>query len=1762
MKKIKSILLKALSLLLCVLAMPELFQIPIYATESLESTSTTSDEVEMNSIVSTGDFIYYADDSTFTISNTCVDISDEYGDETAYISEVEKSIYEELANENETILYTDSEDPYPGDDMVFLTQKWLNQEYGDVEGFGSVPENGKTGWDTVYGLLRALQHELGITNLANSFGPTTSSLYSQNLLQRNDGVTNNKYAILQGALWCKGYNPGHVIHDNNGIISFEAVFDEKVESAIKQLKEDAGLLNPDGIVTLNVMKALMSMDSFKLLSSYGGTPEVREMQQKLNRKYESYTGLTPCDGVYGRNTNKALVFALQAEEGMPTSVANGSFGPTTQLCCPTIPYVKSSTAAKCYPGATNSSFYSHSQINSITELLQFALLVNGFGDGVIDGIFDSNTQQDIREFQKKYAIPVTGVADRTTWMSLFVSRGDTARTAIACDCATILTEAKARTLYDNGYRYVGRYLTGTYNGGISKAITRDEAQIIFNAGLRFFPIYQTSNNYEGYFTPEKGLSDARAAINAAQSLGVPKGTIIYFAVDFDAMDYQITASVLPYFQKVAEEMSTSSYKVGVYGPRNVCSRVSNEGYACSSFVGDMSTGFSGNLGFTIPDNWAFDQFATISLGQSGHDEYIEIDKNGFSGRDHGVSALDEINPVVPDDIEIVTGSSDTETVHGPTVNILGQEIPLFSFDVGFNIDTDKGDFEMMYNQDDNTISIVLGMDVYNQSTEVSGTTQKVGKFNQAYTEVKTTLSYLGKNEKEFTNRFKNLKKNLIKSGGKIGFDCDTYFMGYITINCATGLIEESGAAFVGEFDYSVSYPIYSCIYAKFGIGGTLQTSLIFNMEEVGEINTEGLIEFSVSPSFSVGVDVLVASAYAGVEGELGCSLELPFQTLEDSFEAELSASFFFEYSALLWGEKYEWEFLSHKLYPVEENTTSITSLSIDKNNLKFIEPIDDNISAYSTYSNSNAIKENIQKYCNPKIISTGDSIFMVYIDDATNRTAENRTILMYSVYDKSTRRWSSPLPVLDDDTMDFEPAIYSDGIGGVHIVWQNANCAFDSNVTFEEMSTNMDLYYTHWTGTTFEDTFSITSNNSNYEMAHRLVASGDDISIIWEENSLNDPFALSGTNSINRRQFTNGSWQNYEVIVSGLSVITSIDTAYVSNNNIIAYSAKTETNGSNINDLEIFLYDGTQTIRVTSNELPDYSISIIDNEIYWISGESIVSISLVDESSVITVVESLGDNVSKFKIISNVNGNKAIIWLQETETSTIFWGVNYNISNHSFGNPEQFVSEDGIILTWDICMLPNGMIETVYSSAEKLSTQIDGKPYGRIDLVSRRIKRYCDVYVEPSASYYSMTADNEKFISVDVTNVSSIPVKRFNVTIYDENHELVDTKLVDKKLDVGESTKLDIPFTLDSITSLAEYTVEIAPVGVLLGDIDDDGTIDAVDVLLFRKYLAGTITEIEVEVADINFDGMINDSDISLLREMMVDNNAVVDDNCFEYNKAATFTVGHADLFVESVEELRTPTARRSVITVKNNGDSNTGVSTIKITKDIIGGEVLLTQSVPDLQTGESYVIYYDMDNSDLDANDNEAARVFYISLECDKLESNTSNNTKKVLVYPDYNVNVSSSVGGTATASGIYEKGTLLTLTAVPNDGYIFDGWYENGNLLHLVEEEYSITVDCNRNLEARFKPNDLEIAEFEIFGSHVVGEEISLITTVVGGIQPLQWTFCIELNDVIVYYNDSLSLGFIEWTPEELGTYNISVIVSDATGVTDTYSCEITIT
>ena len=58
---------------------------------------------------------------------------------------------------------------------------------------------------------------------------------------------------------------------------------------------------------------------------------------------------------------------------------------------------------------------------------------------------------------------------------------------------------------------------------------------------------------------------------------------------------------------------------------------------------------------------------------------------------------------------------------------------------------------------------------------------------------------------------------------------------------------------------------------------------------------------------------------------------------------------------------------------------------------------------------------------------------------------------------------------------------------------------------------------------------------------------------------------------------------------------------------------------------------------------------------------------------------------------------------------------------------------------------------------------------------------------------------------------------------------------------------------------------------------------------------------------------------------------------------------------------------------------------------------------------------------------------------------------------------------GGVVYGSGTYESGTLITLSAVPNEGYNFLYWEEDGEIIS-SDADYSFLVLADRNLLARF--------------------------------------------------------------------------------------------
>ena len=78
--------------------------------------------------------------------------------------------------------------------------------------------------------------------------------------------------------------------------------------------------------------------------------------------------------------------------------------------------------------------------------------------------------------------------------------------------------------------------------------------------------------------------------------------------------------------------------------------------------------------------------------------------------------------------------------------------------------------------------------------------------------------------------------------------------------------------------------------------------------------------------------------------------------------------------------------------------------------------------------------------------------------------------------------------------------------------------------------------------------------------------------------------------------------------------------------------------------------------------------------------------------------------------------------------------------------------------------------------------------------------------------------------------------------------------------------------------------------------------------------------------------------------------------------------------------------------------------------------------------------------------------------------------------------VAANSEEGGTIAGAGIYNHFETCTLTATPNEGYVFLNWTENGTVVS-ADAEYSFTVTGNRTLVANFTDNTNAITQITNF-------------------------------------------------------------------------------
>lgn len=179
---------------------------------------------------------------------------------------------------------------------------------------------------------------------------------------------------------------------------------------------------------------------------------------------------------------------------------------------------------------------------------------------------------------------------------------------------------------------------------------------------------------------------------------------------------------------------------------------------------------------------------------------------------------------------------------------------------------------------------------------------------------------------------------------------------------------------------------------------------------------------------------------------------------------------------------------------------------------------------------------------------------------------------------------------------------------------------------------------------------------------------------------------------------------------------------------------------------------------------------------------------------------------------------------------------------------------------------------------------------------------------------------------------------------------------------------------------------------------------------------------------------------------------------------------------------------------------------------------------------------------------------------------------------YPTLTLTADHSTMGSVTGGGVYKIGSNITITATPNTGYQFVGWY-NGSTLLSTEASYTFTMpECvdNYDVEGRFVANSYNVvlsSEDETkgtvsgSGTYDYASTVSISATAESGYSFAGWyngTTLVSSDNPYSFTMPNNSLDYI--AKFSANSYNVSLTCNSAMGYVSgsgshTYKTSVTI-
>ncbi len=779
---------------------------------------------------------------------------------------------------------------------------------------------------------------------------------------------------------------------------------------------------------------------------------------------------------------------------------------------------------------------------------------------------------------------------------------------------------------------------------------------------------------------------------------------------------------------------------------------------------------------------------------------------------------------------ITTGS---DKLRGPKITIAGKSFYLFELPIDMSIKTPL--YSVTYNHKEEKFELILG-------SLDKATLKGYGGSTAVYRNIKEFVNTTGigntKSAPKLINAMKSQKMDF-------GFDFNATPAGYMEFDKNLNLT--SGAIiYMLELDVNMKTPLPPApvIYVKVGLEADAMGKLGIKKVETNAYSIFGAVDIGVGPYVGIGAgSSSIANIEAGAKLKLNAktSIELG-QSLKNSLTADITGSLYFKLKALMFiNFSDSWDLTKLSLYP-DFNASLMSIQSIDEmtvmprdyinspseftaNNEMSVMGIDEiNISSFKT---------NVFPNAEPQLVQLNDGReLMVWLEDDTTRTDINRTVLKYSLNEYGN--WTDPENVHSIATADFSPKLAVTENGAM-LVWQKTNSVMSDDATLSDMAADTDIYYSAFDGSSWSEPEQLTYDNDVYEFGVDVASDGTNATVTWIENSENDCFALSGTNTVKYLSY-DGEWWDMESseVASELGSISNLGVCYFGEKPAIAYITDTDNNPETTDDSELYEYLNCELLKISDDTVTDYAMSVNDNGYTWIHGDQVWERSASGIEQLELPVNPL--MLNKMRVLSN-GYDRVVVWEQSEDYATELYAIYYDNDDKAWGEPIKLTNDGKKIRESSGYLNADGNIRLVFGQAE-----IDeNNEYGQCNLMLADITEHTDIQVLSTVcEYATYEKGGDATITTTVQNNGSSKITAFDVVVTADGKTIA-SKWLATDVPSGSTANLVIPFTLPDSLSNKTYAVTVTP-----NDYDYD---ESNNSATFELGLA------DLEITNVQYDG-------------------------------------------------------------------------------------------------------------------------------------------------------------------------------------------------------------------------------------------------------------------------------------------------------------------